>query len=329
MTTYTEYDLAVQTCRASLQNALAISAKDQLLIVADVPARRVGEAFHEAALGLPGESLLVIMPPLSETSMEPPQRIARWLRESTAFVIATDRGGMTHTVARREATEAGARGVTMPGATLQLLASGGIATDYRKIAEATTALAASLNGTSEILIQSPNGTELRMDVHGGTWFAERGLCDRPGDFGNLPGGEVSIAPVDAEGVLVIDGSINPLGALSTPIRMTIAGRRIVDIEGDRAGDLRDFLSSFGPGAFNVAEIGIGMNPGARFCGITLEDEKVLGTLHIGFGNNSNMGGVSLADKVAVGVHIDGVLIDQPELHADGRPVDPRRFFTSR
>jgi leucyl aminopeptidase (aminopeptidase T) len=88
------------------------------------------------------------------------------------------------------------------------------------------------------------------------------------------------------------------------------------------------LQRFGPSAFNVAEIGIGMNPAARLIGMVLEDEKVLGTVHIGIGDNSNMGGKSLAEKVPVGVHIDGVVVSRPRLLADGELVDPREYFLS-
>ena len=167
---------------------------------------------------------------------------------------------------------------------------------------------------------------MEFDVSGGRWFAERGLCDRPGDFGNLPGGEVSIAPVDASGTLVVDGSINPLGWLDDPLTLAIENRTVVDICGPRSDELRAFLEQFGPGAFNVAEIGIGTNPDADITGVIVKDEKTLGSVHVGFGNNSNMGGFSRASKVDVPVHIDGVLATGVVMRADGELVDPEMGF---
>jgi leucyl aminopeptidase (aminopeptidase T) len=46
----------------------------------------------------------------------------------------------------------------------------------------------------------------------------------------------------------------------------------------------------------------------------LEDEKVLGTAHIAFGNNLSMGG-----SIDVPLHLDGVLI-RPTIEIDGRIV---------
>jgi leucyl aminopeptidase (aminopeptidase T) len=46
-------------------------------------------------------------------------------------------------------------------------------------------------------------------------------------------------------------------------------------------------------------------------GVTLEDEKVLGTCHVAVGSNAFFGGT-----VGVGVHLDGVLCD-PSLWIDG------------
>ena len=45
-----------------------------------------------------------------------------------------------------------------------------------------------------------------------------------------------------------------------------------------------------PDARNIAEFGIGTNAGTKLSGILLEDEKVLGTVHVALGNNATMGG---------------------------------------
>lgn len=268
---------------------------------------------------------MVVVPPVTGGSKEPPRRVAWLMRESSVYIIPTTIS-MTHTEARREATRSGARGLTLPGITASMLQTGGIFADYGQIACATVQLADRLTGVSEVRLVTDAGTDLVFDVHGGVWFAERGLCAEAGDFGNAPGGEVSIAPADVNGTLVVDGSMNPLGVLREPLRLTIRNRYVVKIEGERGAELQEYLGSFGPGGFNVAEIGIGMNPAARLTGIVLEDEKVLGTVHVGIGDNTKMGGTSLAEKVPAGVHIDGVVISNPRLFADGQLVDPRHYF---
>jgi leucyl aminopeptidase (aminopeptidase T) len=65
---------------------------------------------------------------------------------------------------------------------------------------------------------------------------------------------------------------------------------------------------------NLAELGIGTNPKARRTDITIEAEKIRGTIHIGIGDNSHMGG-----KVITDYHQDFV-VPRPDLFLDDEKV---------
>ncbi len=65
---------------------------------------------------------------------------------------------------------------------------------------------------------------------------------------------------------------------------------------------------------NLGELGIGTNPKARRTDITIEAEKIKGTVHIGIGDNSHMGG-----KVVADYHQDFV-VPGPDLFLDGKKV---------
>ncbi|MEW5934194.1 MAG: aminopeptidase, partial [Bacillota bacterium] len=67
-------------------------------------------------------------------------------------------------------------------------------------------------------------------------------------------------------------------------------------------------------AATLGELGIGTNDGAVVTGNVLEDEKVLGTVHVAFGDNASMGG-----RVAVPIHVDGVIL-AATLLLDGQVV---------
>ncbi|MDQ3940934.1 MAG: aminopeptidase, partial [Actinomycetota bacterium] len=56
----------------------------------------------------------------------------------------------------------------------------------------------------------------------------------------------------------------------------------------------------------------GTNDAARLVGNTLEDEKILGTIHIAFGDNHSFGGV-----IRVSSHHDGIVLS-PTVEIDGR-----------
>ena len=170
-------------------------------------------------------------------------------------------------------------------------------------------------------VTTPGGTDCTFDVTGREWKVDDGVLDRPGAFGNLPAGEIFIAPLatGADGVCVIDRSIALAGEglVDEPIRMTFARGRIVAIEGGEAAEAaRTAIAEAGEGADVVAELGIGTNAGARITGSIITDEKVLGTAHVAFGDNAN---ASYGGDNHAAIHVDGVMADAV-VEADGARV---------
>ena len=78
-------------------------------------------------------------------------------------------------------------------------------------------------------------------------------------------------------------------------------------EGER---LYELLTGAGPAGTNLAELGVGTNERARLTGNILEDEKILGTVHVAFGASAGFGGT-----VAVPIHLD-VLVSDATLTVD-------------
>lgn len=64
---------------------------------------------------------------------------------------------------------------------------------------------------------------------------------------------------------------------------------LLKLRGSEAAKLNELLSKYGVEARNLGEFGVGTNPGARVSGVVLEDEKVLGTIHIALGSNFDFG----------------------------------------
>ena len=84
--------------------------------------------------------------------------------------------------------------------------------------------------------------------------------------------------------------------------------------GAGAEKLNSIMEPFGKLAYNLAELGIGTHDKALITGEVLEDEKVIGTVHIAFGDNKSMGGT-----IRVASHLDGV-ITEPTVIADGKMI---------
>ena len=186
--------------------------------------------------------------------------------------------------------------------------------DYEQIAKFTLSLAEQLRGSSIAHVTTRLGTDLHLTLTGREWKVDTGTLRGQGVYGNLPAGEIYIAPNEdsAEGVLVIDKCLPGL-VLSEPVKLFFEKGRIMHIEGEEGKRyLENAIAQHGDTARVIAELGIGTNPMARLQGNIITDEKVLGTIHIAVGRNDFIGGKNIATT-----HIDGV-VSQPTLEIDGR-----------
>jgi leucyl aminopeptidase (aminopeptidase T) len=196
-----------------------------------------------------------------------------------------------------------------------------MAADYGAVRELSAGLAARLAGAARVRVTTPGGTDCTFDVSGREWKVDDGVLDQPGAFGNLPAGEVYVAPLatGADGVCVIDGSIALAGEglVDEPIRLTFERGRIVAVEGGKAADTtRRAIAEAGAGADTVAELGIGTNDRARVTGSVITDEKVLGTAHVAFGDNASP---SYGGDNRAAIHVDGIMKDAT-IEVDGTAV---------
>ena len=183
-------------------------------------------------------------------------------------------------------------------------------------------MARSLEEARSIHLTTPGGTDLRFDSTGRRGNALYCVVE-PGEFSTIPTVEANTTPVEgtAEGVIVCDASIPYLGIglVDAPVVCTVREGFITDIRGGRAADIlrRDLESHNDTNSFNVAELGLGLNPHCRMCGIMLEDEGVVGTAHIGVGTNITLGG-----KTKAPCHYD-LIMYHPTIRADGQLIFDR------
>jgi leucyl aminopeptidase (aminopeptidase T) len=150
-----------------------------------------------------------------------------------------------------------------------------------------------LTAATACRVTGPSGIDVRLSFAGRTAIRDDGDLREPGAFGNLPAGEAYIAPLegDATGTIVFDGSLSGWGLLEEPLAVTLEhGRAARAVGGAAASRLLETLHRGGPNGRNLAELGIGTNPGATISGNILEDEKAAGSVHFAFGTNTSMGG---------------------------------------
>lgn len=296
--------IAVRTCMGAKRG-------ERILVITDPPRLDIARALVKAAKELRARTTLLCMPVGKRHGEEPPRIVGIAMRSSDV-VLAPTTYSLSHTQARLRATKAGVRIATMPMITEDIMSRGAMLADYNKVSRLTKRLAAKLDRAKNVEVTTRAGTELTFSITGRKAYLDTGIYHEPGDFGNLPAGEVAVAPVEgtADGCVVIDGSMvdTVRGRIEISFEKGIAKK----ISGKPAPMLIKMLKEAGSKSRNLAEFGIGTNPKARLIGNVLEDEKVLGTCHIALGDNSSFGG-----KVRAGIHVDGIFT-KPTVKLDGK-----------
>lgn len=305
----TDLDRAVETV---VGRCLGVRPGEQVVVVADEQTGALGERLRGAAAAAGADAVLCLMDARDEHGQEPPAPVAAALAAADVFVAPTAKS-LSHTRARKAATDAGVRGATLPGVTESMLARL-MACDLDTLRRRSAELARLLDEADEAHVTCPRGTDLRLDLSGRAGISDDGDLTGERAFGNLPCGEGFTSPLGAEGRMVT-GCLASIGLpLGAPPVLTIEDGRLAsatEAEGER---LLAALDAAGAGGRNVAELGVGTNERATLTGNILEDEKILGTVHVAFGASAGIGGT-----VSVPVHLD-CLILEPTLEIDGNRV---------
>lgn len=306
-----------ERARAIIKTNLALRDQETLLVVTDDPTREVGELFYKTAQAMGHRALIMQMPEGRVAGEEPSAAVSAAMKAADVALCPTAKS-ITHTNARIEAATAGTRVVTMPSITMDMLRSGAACADYAQVEERTRELTKRLTKAHAARIEK-DGHVLELSLADRNGVASPGVYREPGASGNFPSGEAYIAPLEREanGTMVIDGSMVGIGTLSEPMTVAIEHGRLTSIEGaDDQGPYADRLSVLfeQPENGTIAELGIGTNETAKLCGIILEDEKLYGTVHIAFGTNTSFGGTTKA-----ACHLDGIIL-RPTLYLDDECV---------
>ncbi len=295
----------------AIRDCLGIKKHENVIIVTDAPCRDIGYALWNAAKEIT-DPIIIEIAPREIHGEEPPLLVAEILKHCDVCIMPTSHS-LTHTRARIDALKHGARGATLPGITAEIMLRS-LEADYRRIAKVTKYVAALLSEAKRAVVKTGKGVELVLDLSGRRGYLDTGIIKRPREFSNLPGGEAYIAPLEnrSNGTIVIDGSFAPIGGLKSKVRVTVENGQIVRLTGNKK--LKQIFSRYSKKEKTLCEFGIGTNYKAKITGNVLEDEKVLGSIHVAFGNNLTFGGKNKAR-----IHLDGV-VKKPSVWIDERLI---------
>jgi aminopeptidase len=295
----TDTDRLERAAAVIVGRCLGVGRDEVVAVLCDRGTRAVAEALWNASCARTASAVLVTMD--EQLDGEPPAPVVAALATADVFVAPTT-GSLSHTQARKAATERGARGATLPGVTAEMLART-MLVDFDAMRARSEAVARLLGEADRAHVTCARGTDLVLDLSGREGLVDDADLTARHAFGNLPAGEGAISPLSGEGRVAVM-SITPVGILPEPLVLTVEGGRLVAGEGPYSAEFLELLRTHGPGATNLAELGVGTNDAAILTGNVLEDEKVAGTAHVAFGASDTIGGT-----VRASIHRDVMVFD--------------------
>lgn len=306
-----------KACTYALKEFLGISEEEIVLIISDEELKPIGMTFFESAKKITDQAFYLELKPMKVNGEEVQDIVSESMKMADAVLCITSKS-LTYNKAVKEATELGVRIATMPGITPDFILRC-INADNPRIIERTMRLADALENISELRLETKAGTNLAMNIEGRNLFRSDGVIRSISKYGNLPSGEIAI-PLNHErtnGILIVDGSASMMGKIKEPVKMEIQNGVAAKISGN-GGDARIFARFMkkidDERTHTLSHIGIGTNHNAILSGNIMEDIKAIGSVHVGFGNNINIGG-----DIDIPSH-HNAFIKNAYLYADGKKI---------
>lgn len=298
-----------------LFECLKLTSSDSCLILVDEATCDLGELLFERAKKSKADVALLKIKSPTLRSIEPTPAIVNMMKQMSAILLFTSHS-LIHSNALKQLCHNGSRVLCLFPISKECLARA-VNTNFEFIEKKSRKLSDLFSIGRRICLTTSAGTDLTIPVARHKGSANTGIVDSPGMFCVLPSGEANITPDrrGTKGVLVVDGSIPSIGILKQPIVIHIKEGYAYQVTGgEQVTQLRKILKPFGKQSRNIAEFGIGTNPNAILSGISIEDEKVLGTAHIALGNTQYEGGIQKGN-----IHLD-LILQKPTVEIDKRVV---------
>lgn len=292
---------ASEAAKNALRYVFEAKPGESLVIFCDDIKKEIGEAFQKGAEPLHFDTELIIFAtdpkkPRKEIPAETmkyltiqrPQIYINLLtgnREETPFRIK-----LIHLETKDHKTRLG----HCPGVTLDMLTNGALALtarEHRRMQTFAEKLMQKLQNARNIQIENPAGTKLQLSVTERVFFTDTKIDWKLMKWMNLPTGEVIVAPIEnsLNGKLVCDMAIGGIGPIRTPVEIFAENGKVKTLDCADIDVLKRVEDSLETDemAKVVGEFAFGINPKARFIQEFLECEKIFGTVHLAFGDNTD------------------------------------------
>jgi leucyl aminopeptidase (aminopeptidase T) len=306
--------------RVIVETCMGIKPKEKVLIIFSKGFSKNAQLLAEEAEAL-GAQITLTQVDNNNIQIEPPEDVGRQMLNSDVVMAVLPYSTIQlflHMNARRAATDVGARVAGVPYIKPDITSE-----DIYEITDLTEKLSEIMTNGNEARITTKIGTDVTLSIKDRISAPLRVRHVVPGAWGAVPEyAEAAIAPVEGtpQGIWVIDTIFEKVGAIKTPVKVTIEKGRALKIEGaEEAAKIRAIIAAADENGNNIAELGIGTNHTLKNTTGTIGDKMMKGTAHLAVGKNINIGGRTYSN-----IHHDGVMkevtieIDGEKILKDGK-----------
>ncbi|MDH5362008.1 MAG: aminopeptidase [Aigarchaeota archaeon] len=282
----------------ALEAVFMATPGESLLVLADDDRLDVAEAFSEGGLKLSLWVRRLVLKTGRRHRTEPSTHLVEALTNSKPSIFVNILRGPAEEapfrirVIKLETRAGFSRLGHCPGIDTDMLTHGALALslkEHRKMQRHGLRLIHLLEGSEEIQVTSPGGSDFQLSVKGRVFWTDTQFDWKTKQWLNLPTGEVIVGPVEnsLNGVVVADVAVGGIGPLTQPVTIEASGGRAEKVKCSDAKVLRRVMQALNVDqmARYVGEWAIGLNPKARLVKEFLETEKLAGTTHVAFGHN--------------------------------------------
>src|SRR3954453_18045396 len=143
---------------------MGVGAGEEVLVVCNPVTEEIGALMRIEAQGDGADGTLAVISERETHAAEPPRAVAAAM-SAADVVLAPTIQSLSHTAARKAASEAGVRIGTLPGVTEEMLTRL-MAGDLEEVRRRGWAIAALFNGGSEARNPCRHGSDLRIGIEG-------------------------------------------------------------------------------------------------------------------------------------------------------------------
>ncbi len=307
----------------ALKTYIGLEEDESIMVLCDEANRDIGLTFFESASKITDEAFYFEMPTMEIDGREPPAQAYKMMTE-VDVVVCPASTSIAYTKARKKAADLGVRIALMPAITGDTIKRC-FTKNFSQTEETTRKVFEKISKGEKFRVYHENGTSLKFEKKDREIFASPIALLNIGEGGNLPSGEVFFSPREnrINGIVVLNGTVSTLGNLESPVEIFIRKGKVNKVAG--GGNAKRFsrlINKSGDMGKYIGKIGIGCNEKAEFSGSMLEEEKVLGAISLGFGNNIALGGKLQVDQNVTAVLRESTLfVDDKIVIKDGKFVE--------